>query len=523
MLPRALLLALASTLACGDDPPPDIDFAMPGSTSADSGRGSFTFGAATAATQIEDQNPDVDWYVWTAPESMGGLARGPFVGDAVQGYTRAIDDIDLMEAMNLDSYRFSVEWARVEPVRDQVSEAALAHYDDFIDALVARGIEPMITVHHFSNPIWVDDPRIGGCPDGVTADYLCGWHYPEGADAIIEEIAEHARVLAARYGDRVDDWATVNEPINYLIASYGVGFFPPGRSLLLSDFPRFMQVVRAYIRAHVAIYDAIKEADTVDADGDGVAASVGFTLSVAEFTPARDNLLSDNPEDVAARDRVRYAYHYVMVESLRQGKFDTDLDQTFDEDQPTWSGKLDWLGVQYYSRISVSADRAILPGVDAMVCFGGYDLGSCLVAEDPTKWVPAMGYEYFEPGLYNVLSDFSGRWPDLPMTVSESGLATEVGARRAEHVVRSLEQIARARDEGVDVRGYYHWSLTDNFEWAEGYEPQFGLYRVDRTDFSRTATEGATVLGDIAGSRRITSAQRDAMGGLDPMTPEHAE
>jgi beta-glucosidase len=513
------LLLFCLLAACGDDPPPAITFGAPGSTSADSGRGSFTFGAATAATQIEDDNPNVDWYVWTAPEP-DGLARGPFVGDAVEGYSRAIDDIDLIEEMNLDSYRFSIEWARVEPQRDQVDETALAHYDDFIDELVARGIEPMVTIHHFSNPLWVDDPRIGGCPDGVTDDYLCDWHYEDGAAAIIEEIAEHARMLGARYGDRVDDWCTVNEPINYLVASYGVGFFPPGRSLLLSDFPRFMNVVRAYIDAHVAIYQALKESDTVDADGDGVAASVGFTLNVAEWVAARDNQVSDDPEDVAARDRVKYAYHYVMVDSLLGGTFDSDLDGTADEDQPDWTGKLDWLGVQYYSKISVSADRAILPGVDAMVCFGGFDLGSCVFPDDDTKWVPAMGYEYYEPGIYNVLTDFASRWPDLPLTVTESGLATEVGARRAEHIVRSLEQIARARDDGADVRGYYHWSLTDNFEWAEGYEPRFGLYRVDLDSYDRTATDGATMLGDIAAAREVSSELRASHGGTGPMTPE---
>jgi beta-glucosidase len=518
-LRSTLLIALVAA-ACGEDPPPTIEFPAAGSTSAESGRGSFTFGASTAATQIEDQNPDVDWYVWTLPEEQGGLGKGPFVGDAVRGYSMAMDDIDLIEAMNLDSYRFSIEWSRIEPQADQIDEAALAHYDAFINELVARGIEPMITIHHFSNPNWVDDPRIPGCPDGVTSTYLCGWHYDDGADAIIAQLADHARLLAQRYGDRVDDWATVNEPINYLIASYGVGMFPPGRNFLLSDFPRFMGIIRAYIRAHVAIYDAIKEADTIDADGDGIAASVGFTLSVAEWTPARDNLVSDNPEDIAARDRVKNAYHYVFVESLRQGKFDSDLDGTYEEDQPDWTGKLDWLGVQYYSRISVSADRPILPGVDAMVCFGGFDLGSCLSPEDPTKWVPSMGYEYYEPGIYNVLTDFSARWPDLPLIVTESGLATENGRRRSEHIVRNLEQIWRARQEGVDVRGYYHWSLTDNFEWAEGYEPRFGLYRVDRSTYERTPTEGATTLGAIAGARMLTTEQRETLGGLGPMTPE---
>jgi beta-glucosidase len=512
--------ALAGVGCGGSSAPEDIPFAEPGSLSASSGRGGFTFGVATAATQIEDDNPHVDWYIWTLPQAEGGLGKGTFVGDAARGFTHAIDDIELIAAMNLDTYRFSIEWARVEPERGVVDEEALAHYDALIDGLIARGIEPMITVHHFASPIWVDDPRVAGCPDGISDQNLCGWAHPEGADEIIESLAAHARLLGARYGDRVDHWATVNEPVNYLLASYGVGVFPPGRNLLLPDFDGFMSVVRNYIRAHVAIYDALAETDTIDATGDGVAASIGFTLSVAEWAPARDNLPSEHPDDLAAAERVKWAYHYLFVESLLQGRFDSTLDMELDEAHPDWTGKLDWLGVQYYSRNGVSADRALIPGVDAIVCFGGFDLGSCLDPDDPTHWVPSMHYEYYAPGLYNVLVDFSRRWPELPLTVTESGLAAEVGRRRAEHVVRSLEQIARALDEGVDVRGYLHWSLTDNFEWAEGYEPRFGLYHVDYDSYERTPTEGATLLSEIAGARELSSEHRATYGGLGPMTPE---
>jgi beta-glucosidase len=134
--------------------------------------------------------------------------------------------------------------------------------------------------------------------------------------------------------------------------------------------------------------------------------------------------------------------------------------------------------------------------------------------------VPVMGYEFYAPGLYTILKEMSARYPALPMVVTEAGIATEDGARRAENVVRVLEQIERARSEGVDVRGYYHWSLFDNFEWAEGFGPRFGLYRVDYSTYARTATEGATVLGEIAGGRALTTALRQAHGGDGPMTPE---
>ncbi len=501
-----------------------VDFPAMGSLAQPSGAGSFRFGAASAATQIEDMNTSTDWYVWTAP-APEGLARSTFVDDGVRGYTRALEDVELVASMGLDSSRFSVEWARVEPQRDMISEDALTHYGALIDRLGERGIRPMITIHHFGNPLWVDDPRRVAaedtCAAGPTDAFLCGWGHPEGGPLIVEEIAEHACLLAQRYGDRVDEWATFNEPVNYLFASYGTGAFPPGRSLLFASFDAFVAVVRNVIAAHVAMYRAIKDCDPMDADGDGVNAVVGLTLSVVDWVPARNNQPSTREADVAAAERMRYVYHQLLADSVRNGTFDADLDGVAEESQPTWAGTLDWLGVQYYFRAGVTAMPGIIPVVAATPCFGPLDLGACLEPEDATHWVPSMRYEYYEPGLYDILMEYHERYADLPLTVTEAGIATEVGRRRAENVVRTLEQIHFARRAGADVRGYYHWSLMDNFEWSEGYVPRFGLYRVDRTGtYDRVATEGATVLGDIATSRALTVEQREGYGGVGPMTPE---
>lgn len=525
--PIATLLATSLLLSCGgDDGPAAIRFPEPGPVGGEAGRGSFTFGVATAAAQIEDENEATDWYAYTAPTDQGGLGNGVFVGEAVQGFTRAVEDNALVAEMNLDAYRFNPSWARIEPTRDTIDESAVAHYGAVLDDLVARGIKPMLTVHHFSSPVWVDDPRRAGveCPDGPTDTDLCGWSDPAGSEEVIAEIAEFAGLLAREYGDRVDEWCTLNEPVNYLLASYGLNQFPPGRNLILAEggFERLVDSFRAYLAAHAAIHDAILANDTVDADGDGNDAIVGLTLSVAAWVPAARNNISTDPVDVAATDAVEYVYHHLFVDSILDGTFDADLDGTAEESHPDWAGKLDFLGVQYYFRAGVTGTPGLIPVVEATPCFGEFDFGACLapVNDDETKMIPAMGYEFWEPGIYEVLRDFSDRWPDLPLTVTESGLATEEGRRRSEHVVRSLEQIWQAREEGVDVRGYYHWSLMDNFEWAEGYEPRFGLYRVDLGTYERTATEGATTLGAIAGQRRLTSAQRAELGGTGPMTPE---
>jgi beta-glucosidase len=515
----AILATLAS--ACGNSPPADIGFPASGSLTADSGKGSFRFGVATAATQIEDMNPNTDWYAWTEA-APAGLGKDTFVGDASDGYTMAQQDIQLIKDLHVDVYRFSIEWARVEPVHGQIDEAALQHYSDLIDALRAAGIKPVVSIHHFSNPVWVADPRDPGCVNGPSDTNMCGLGHPTGGPMVIQAMADFAKLLAQRFGDRVDEWGTENEPVNYLVATYGIGIFPPGHNYVLSDILHdFIPVVRDYLAAQAAMYKAIHDNDTIDADGDGVAAAVGVTMSVADFEPANQNHLSTDPVDVAARDRIAYVFHDLYIDALTTGMFDSDLDGVGDEPHPDWVRTIDWLGVQYYFRAGVSGHRGLLPVVNATPCFQGFDVGSCLPPLDPTYCVPTMGYESYAPGLYGVLTHYSQRYPTLPMVVSEAGIATTVGARRGENVVRILEEIDRARAAGVDVRGYYHWSLYDNFEWAKGFEPRFGLYTVDFANgFTRTPTEGATVLSAIAGARTLTSSQRQQYGGDGPMTPE---
>ena len=209
--------------------------------------------------------------------------------------------------------------------------------------------------------MWVADPRDISCAGGPTDTNLCGFGGPGGAQ-IVEEMGEHAALLAQRFGDLVDEWGTVNEPINYMLAAYGVGMFPPGKITLVDIDAEFVPALRDYIAAHAAMYHAIKANDTIDADGDGVAAAVGFSLSVADWEPARGNKPSTNPDDIAARDRLVYMFHYAFVDAVDERHVRRDLDGTPDEQHPEWAGTLDWLGLQYYFRAGVSGDAPLLAG-----------------------------------------------------------------------------------------------------------------------------------------------------------------
>lgn len=512
--------ATGADSSTGTEPPTDTPFPPIGPLVGDAGKGTFRFGAASAATQIEDDNETVDWWLWSMPMPEG-LGHGVFVGDASRGYSMALEDVELIEELGLDSYRFSIEWARIEPERDVIDEDALAHYDAFIDALVARGIRPMITLHHFSNPVWIDDPHDVACTDGPGDTNLCGWNHVDGGPLVVEELAEHAALLAERYGDRVDEWGTLNEPVNYMLAAYGLQVFPPGKNGILFGIEDvLLAAIRNFISGHAAAYDAIKVADTIDADGDGVAAAVGLTKGAIEWVPARDNQVSDLAEDLAAKDRIDYVTNFLFVDAIVQGAFDPQLDGELDEAHPEWEGKLDWLGVQYYFRGGVTAEPGLIPIVEVTPCFGNFDLGSCVPPLDPTYTVPVMGYEHWPQGLYERLRATAERYPGVPLLVSESGIATRTGARRAENIVRALESIESARAEGYDVRGYYHWSLYDNYEWAEGFTPRFGLYLVDYDTYERSPTLGADVLKDIVAARDVSAELHETYGGEGPMTPE---
>jgi beta-glucosidase/6-phospho-beta-glucosidase/beta-galactosidase len=505
----ALALAACSRAAPAPPPPP---IQLPAG---------FRLGVATAATQIEDGNTSTDWYLWTKPVAQGGLGKGTdFVGDAEMGYTKAIDDVGLLKDLHVDSYRFSIEWARIEPTKGQIDEAAITHYSQLIDALRAAGIRPLVTVHHYSLPVWIDDPRDPDCKNGPSATNLCGLGHPTGGPMVVQAFADHAKLLAQRFGDRVDDWGTLNEPVNWLLASYGVGQFPPGKALAFDLLTKFIPVLRDALSAHVAMYDAIKQFDTTDADGDGIAASVGLSLSTPEWIASANNEPSDAPVDTTARDRITYVFNHAFVDAIEQGAFDATLSGTPTEPHPTWTKKIDWLGVQYYSRLGVTGQNMFFPVVNLTPCYPPLDLGSCVPPLDLTYCVPIMGYEYDPAGLAAILEDMGQRWPGLPLYVTEAGIATDVGERRAENVVRTFEQIDRARAAGVDVRGFYHWSLYDNFEWALGFGPHFGLYSVDRTTYARTPTLGAQVFGAIAQSRSVTTDQRTKYGGTGPLTPE---
>jgi beta-glucosidase len=369
--------------------------------------GRFLFGTATAATQIEGGCTTTDW--WEFSREPGRIANGDTTAVACDHWHRVREDIALQTRLGMGAYRMSVEWGRIEPEEGRFDETVLEHYRDEVRALRDAGIEPMVTLHHFSFPTWLG--RVGG----AIAPQL-----PERFERFTRHVV---RVL----GDYVATWITINEP-NVLVAQgYLLGIWPPGKPSL-GAIPRAIRNLR---RAHRHAYRAIHDIKP--------GASVGIAHHIRLATPASADL----------RDRVAARL----------------LDVAFN--RPFLDLPQDFIGLNYYSRdiVRFAAHKAGELFMERTVALGA----------DTND----LGWEIYPEGLGIVLRSLAKK--RKPIWITENGIADAADTRRAKFIALHLREVESAIEDGVDVRGYLHWSLLDNFEWADGYAARFGLYAVDAT------------------------------------------
>ncbi len=445
----------------------------------------FHFGAATAAYQIESGNAASDWYLW---EQLPGRIRDGDRADHGPASEQHIgEDLDALQAMGLDSYRFSIEWGRLFPTREQFDAEspdpmALAYYRGLLEALHARGIRPMVTLHHFTLPIWLQAPPAPE-PTGVLEDDF------------IPLLTRFSGWAAAELGDLVDYWITVNEPNGVAAGGYGGGVFPPGR---IADFESFERVYLRLIEAHARMYDEIRDKDRRDADGDGLPALISFATHNRLWLPMNP----DDEADVRAARRVRYISNLMPLDAVVCGNLDKNFDEKWSKNgdrvaDPSLANRLDFIALNFYGSAYVAAFD-----VEPF-------LGFPVLANPASPWPKNdMGWDMTPETLLPVLDELTVY--GLPIIITENGVADASDNRRPKFVVDSLAAASSAVARGHDLRGYYHWSLIDNFEWAEGYCPRFGLYGIDFTAPSRTRLEreSARVMRQITAARAVPAGLR---------------
>jgi beta-glucosidase/6-phospho-beta-glucosidase/beta-galactosidase len=452
----------------------------------------FMFGTATAAFQIEKGITASDWSHWV--ETKGKIVNGdkPDVGGP-DALAHVDEDVALMKAMNMNAYRFSIEWSRIYPTRpeleaDTPSRPAIDEYARLLSALRAAGIRPMVTLLHFTLPDYFVDVNRPDDPQG--------WERPEMIDAF----AKFCGQMAKRFGDQIDWWATINEPIVPAIGGYIQGKFPPGTTLQVE---RALAYGKAEAMGHVRCYDAIKANDTIDADGDGKPSMVGPVVHQRAVEP----LDKDEPADVDAANRVRYFNNLWFLNVIAKGDFDDDFDGllTGPRDKtadPALKGRADWIGINYYSRMLASATRGIvIPKLQAAIYIDK------LPTEQPKS---DFGWDIYPSGLATVLDEVKPY--GLPVVITENGIADGNDANRPRFLAEHLFELGLAPRRGVDVRGYFHWSLYDNFEWASGFCPKFGLFAIDPQTKARKPRPSVDLYRTIAGARKVTREQIDRAG-----------
>jgi len=362
----------------------------------------FFFGAATSGYQVEGGNKN-DWTKWPRGDA----------GKACDHYNRFEADFDLAMSLSHNAHRFSLEWSRIEPEEGKFDEAELAHYAQVFKALKSRGLEPFVTLWHFTLPLWFVES--GGWLNRKSVSYF---------ERYVKKVAETYHSAGVKF------WVTVNEPDIYALNSYYRGKWPPGKTGIF----RYWIVRRKLIKAHKAAYAVIKKNVPY--------AEIGIAKNNSYFEFSGFNLWNKILKSLANK----FWNHYFLNQTKEQQ---------------------DFIGLNYYfhSRVNWMLNR------------------------NENKSVSDIGWEIYPEGLYHVLMDLK-RY-GKPIYVTENGLADAEDKKREIFIKDHLEWASRAMKDGVRLRGYFHWSLLDNFEWDKGFAPRFGLVEVDYKTMKRKVRPSA--------------------------------
>jgi beta-glucosidase len=399
----------------------------------------FLFGASISAHQTEGGNTNSDWWWW---EHIAATPTREPSGDACDFYHRYRDDIAMLASFGLNTFRFGIEWARIEPAEAEFSRAALAHYRNVLDACHEHDVVPVVTFQHFTLPKWLHDHG--------------GFAY-EGFPQLFERYCDRA---AHALGDHMHFACTLNEPQGLGSSGWLLGINPPGND---DDRDGAQRAVDNLLEAHRLGAAAIKSRTAIP---------VGVTLAVPDL----------QYEDGAT-----------------PGSSSLELEARVSD----WFFELarndDFVGVQSYTRFRIGPEGARSPGHDWS------DLTREMVETDQTT---QMGYEYYPRALGGAIRRAHRSCPGVPIIVTENGIATSIDEKRIAYIDTALREVLACRAEGIDVRGYLYWSLLDNFEWAFGYAPTFGLVAVDRQTFARQPRPSASWLGAVARSHALSGVSQ---------------
>ena len=407
----------------------------------------FLWGVATSAFQLEG-SPYADWSSWDL-----SVGDNPDITDHYNLYRQ---DLRLLRALGVNAYRFSLEWSRIQPGQDAWDRKAIDHYQEMIDILNDHGIEPMVTIHHFTHPLWFIQ------------------RYPWHDDKSVDWFLRYVDRLLASVRD-VKYWITFNEPYVLLLGGYLEGCMPPG----LRDADLALAALKNILTCHGRAYEIIhsRRPDAL----------VSVAHNMAALAPWR----RWNPLDRALATIAGSFYNHSLLDAFKSGSVHVKFPfrKATDMMVPI-QGKLDFFGINYYTRVHLRFNPLKKMGVELRHRdIDGYGLTD-------------LGWEIHPHGLDHVIRQASGL--GVPMMITENGIATHDSRKKIRFMKRHVDVIEKCIKKGFDIRGYFYWSLIDNYEWLQGLDARFGLYTVDYSTLRRRPTTAATYYSYLIRSRSFT-------------------
>lgn len=386
----------------------------------------FFWGAATSAYQVEGNNIHSDWWSWEKRANLKDVS-----GSACRHYDLFREDFDLAKSLHHNCHRLSIEWARVEPQEGKFSLEELAHYKEVILALVERGLEPVVTLHHFTNPEWF-------AQKGAWRNAHADKYFLRYAEKVVELLSDNVRF-----------WITINEPNVYTYFSYLLGVWPPQHKSLIES----SRVINSLADIHISSYHLIRK---IYKKKNLAPPKISIAQNMQAFVPCIPSLRNK----LAAYLRHK-SYNLEFIDKVYR------------------YGALDFIGLNYYSPTWVE-----LAGWGIRNFFSD----TCKQNHKNLK-KNSMGWDIYPQGLYDLL--ISLKKYKLPVFILENGICTQDDTLRWDYIQEHLKSVNRAISCGVEVWGYIYWSLLDNFEWDKGFAPRFGLIEVDYNTYSRSVRESA--------------------------------
>ncbi|MDF1548238.1 MAG: family 1 glycosylhydrolase [Bacteroidales bacterium] len=408
----------------------------------------FVWGVATAAHQVEGANQSSNFGWWEKQTNSDGsskIVNGDNSDIACDHWNRYPEDIQLMKQLGVKSYRFSIAWNKIYPKKDVIDSMALKHYVDVCDSLISNGIEPMVTLHHFTHPLWFEE--------------LGAFEKEEN----IGHFLDFSKVVYLSLKDKVTKWCTFNEPSVFMFSAYLSGAFPPGKN----DPQLGGTVLKNMLLAHVKVYHLIKSLPG------GSNTQIGLVKNMTQMDAMNTWNILDN-FIVYFSDK---NFNEVVLECFKSGHFSfympgmADIETEIKDAPKT----LDFIGLNYYSHQAFDFNGNIEESLEPLPY--------------PGERMTDMEYGLYPEGIYRAIKRIAKL--NVPIYITENGVADSLDNRRAEFIDKYLYAVSKAIEDGYDIRGYYYWSLMDNFEWNLGYGQQFGLCHVNFNTQERNLKEGS--------------------------------